>query len=92
MLPADIVEGLGGGDDVEGRWNGASLFEVGDPQLRPRKLPLCVRLLLKGRSIVHDWSGKKKRPDMRFDGADINNGGEISRLFKSSKKAMHFVC
>ena len=59
--PGENVEkGLWGGDDVEGRWDGASLFEVGDPQLRPRKLPLCVRLLLRGRSIVHRWSGNKK--------------------------------
>ena len=55
MSPADVVEGLWGGDDVEGRWNGATLLEVGDPQLRPCELPLCVRLLLKGQSIVHDW-------------------------------------
>ena len=60
VLPADIVEGLWGGDDVEGRWDGASLFEVGDPQLRPCELPLRVRLLLKGQSNVHDWSGNKK--------------------------------
>ena len=60
VLPADIVEGLGGGDDVEGRWDGASLFEVGDPQLGPCELPLRVRLLLKGQSNVHDWSGSKK--------------------------------
>lgn len=60
VLPADVVEGLWGGDDVEGRWDSASLFEVGDPQLRPRKLPLSVRLLLKGQSIVHDWSRNKK--------------------------------
>ena len=29
---------------------------------------------------------------MRFDGADIIKGGKIPQLFKSSKKAMHFVC
>ena len=60
MLPADVVEGLWGGDDVEGRRDGSTLFEVGDPQLRPRKLPFRVRLLLKGQSNVHDWSGNKK--------------------------------
>ena len=32
--PGENVEkGLWGGDDVEGRWDSASLFEVGDPQL-----------------------------------------------------------
>ena len=44
--PADVVEGLGRRDDVEGRGHRAALLEVGDPELGARELPLRVRLLL----------------------------------------------
>ena len=33
-------QGLGGGHDVEGRWQRGARLKVADPQLRPRKLPL----------------------------------------------------
>ena len=58
--PADVVEGLWGGYDVEGGWNGASLLKVGDPQLGPGKLPLGVRLLLGGQSLALDQSDHPK--------------------------------
>ena len=54
--PADVVEGLWGGNDVEGRGDGAALLEVGDPQLGPGELPLRVRLLLQGQSLARDQS------------------------------------
>ena len=52
--PADVVEGLWGGNDVEGRGDSAPLLEVGDPQLGARELPLGVRLLLGGQSLALD--------------------------------------
>ena len=55
-LPADVVEGLWRGYDVEGWGHGAALLEVGDPQLGPRELPLGVRLLLRGQSLARDQS------------------------------------
>ena len=53
-LPADVVEGLWRGYDVERRGDGAALLEVGDPQLGARELPLGVRLLLGGQSLALD--------------------------------------
>ena len=53
-LPADVVEGLWRGYDVERRRDGAALLEVGDPQLGARELPLGVRLLLGGQSLALD--------------------------------------
>ena len=54
--PADVVEGLGRGDDVEGRGHRAALLEVGDPELGARELPLRVGLLLEGQSLARDQS------------------------------------
>lgn len=46
--PLDQVpQGLGAGDDVEGRGQGAAFLKVAHPELRPRELPLDVRVVLR---------------------------------------------
>ena len=58
--PADVVQGLGRGDDVEGRRHRPSLLEVGDPQFRPRELPLGVSLFLERGNLWEKKGGGDK--------------------------------
>lgn len=42
-----VIEGLWAGNQVEGRWEGPTLVEVGEPQLGSCKFPLHVSILLR---------------------------------------------
>ena len=59
MEPAEeVVEGLGGGDDVEGRGHGAPFLKVRDPQLGTGKFPFCVRFFSEKKlfKVLPTWS------------------------------------
>ena len=43
----NVKHSLGSWNDVEGRWNRSSVFEIGDPQFTPGKFPLSISSLLK---------------------------------------------
>ena len=55
--PEEVVESLRCGNDVEGRRNSSTVFEVRYPQLATSEFPLCVGLLLEQNKSKDFWKG-----------------------------------